>query len=206
MQDDMWTWLGSIDYTLFTWINGLAGTNSFADTAMRTFCNDHLIPFTLGFMVIVLALHGRNRSQDRENLAAAVRLLMSIAVSAALLQLIVVFVHRPRPFVDHEVTMLFYRPTDWSFPSNPATVTFTFFFSAILSDHRFGWWFLPPAVLMSFSRIYCGVHYPGDILAGILLAAFSAYLVHRIRFLSRPFVEILNGLESRVRSAMSLRE
>jgi undecaprenyl-diphosphatase len=205
-MEDRLNWLLNLDYTVFTWINGLAGRNGLADTAMKTFCNDHLVPFTLGFLVIVMALHGANRSRDRENLAATVRLFLSIAVSTVVLQLIVSFVHRPRPFVDHQVNVLFYYPTDWSFPSNPATATFTFFFSAILSDRRFGWWFLPPAALMSFSRIYCGVHYPGDVLGGILVAAASAYLVHRLDFLSRPFVAIVNGVESRARSALSLRE
>jgi undecaprenyl-diphosphatase len=199
-------WLLSFDYTVFTWINGLAGKNSLLDSAMQAFCNDHLVPFTLGFLALVMALHGRNRAQDRDNLAAVVRLFVSIAVASALLQLAVTLVHRPRPFVDHEVNLLFYRPTDWSFPSNPATAAFTFFFSALFSGRRFGWWFLPPAVLMSFARIYCGVHYPGDVLAGIILAAASAYMVHRLLFLSRPLISIVNSLESRIRSSLSVRE
>jgi undecaprenyl-diphosphatase len=200
------TWLLHLDYTVFTWINGLAGRNSLLDTAMRTFCNDHLVPFTLGFMVIILALHGKNRQEDRKNIEAVIKVFISIAVATLVMQVILTFVHRPRPFVDHPVNLLFYHPTDWSFPSNPATATFTFFFSVWFSDHKFGWWFLPPAVLMSFARVFCGVHYPGDVLAGIVIAAGSAYFVHRAEFLSRPFVMLANGLESRVRSALSLRE
>jgi undecaprenyl-diphosphatase len=199
-------WLLDFDYTVFTWINGLAGRNAFLDGVMKVFCNDHLVPFTLGFMLIVMALHGRNRKQDRDNLGAVLRVFISIAVASAVLQLAVTLVHRPRPFIDHEVNLLFYYPTDWSFPSNPATATFTFFFSAIFSDRRFGWWFLPPALLMSFARIYCGVHYPGDVLAGILVAAASAYLVHRVDFLSRPLVALVNSVESRLRSSLSVRE
>ncbi len=202
----MTSWLLDLDYTLFRWINGLAGRNVLADSAMRAFCNDHLVPFTLGFLALVLVLKGRHRADDRLNLAAAIRIFFTVALSAALMQAIIVFVHRPRPFVDHEVNLLFYKPVDWSFPSNPATATFSFFFSARLSDRRTWWWFFPPAFLMSFARVYCGVHYPGDVLAGALLALCSAYLVHRLDFLSRPFVSLALRLESRLRSALSMRE
>ncbi len=199
-------WLLNLDYTVFTWINGLAGRCGPLDAVMKIFCNDHLVPFTLGFMLVVMALHGRGREEDRNNLAAVVRLFVAVVVSSALLQLAVTLIHRDRPFVAHEVNLLFYRPTDWSFPSNPATATFAFFFSALFSDRRFGWWFLPPALLMSFSRVFCGVHYPGDVIAGMLIAAASAWLVHRVDFLSRPLVAVVNGVESRLRSSLSVRE
>ncbi len=202
----MFAWLLDLDYTLFSWINGLAGKNALADSAMRAFCNDHLVPFTLGFLALVLLLKGRDREEDRRNIAAVIRLVLTIALSAAFMQLVITIVHRPRPFVDHPVNLLFYRPTDWSFPSNPATASFSFFFSVLLSDRRSAWWFFPPALLMSFARVFCGVHYPGDVLAGALIALAAACLVHRIGFLSRPFVAIAWNLESRLRSALSLRE
>lgn len=43
---------------------------------------------------------------------------------------------------------------------------------------------LPVAVLAAFSRVFVGVHYPHDVVAGFLLGALtrpSAALVHRIR-------------------------
>ncbi|GAB1405979.1 MAG: phosphatase PAP2 family protein [Lentimicrobiaceae bacterium] len=45
-------------------------------------------------------------------------------------------------------------------------------------------WLLPFmivwAVMVSYSRIYLGVHYPGDIIVGAMLGAFIGYLIYRL--------------------------
>jgi len=64
----------------------------------------------------------------------------------------------------------------YSMPSNHASNAFafaiTFFF---LRKNIIGYLFLAAAALIGFSRIYVGVHYPFDVVAGILLGAGSAY-------------------------------
>ena len=37
------------------------------------------------------------------------------------------------------------------------------------------------AVLIAFSRIYVGVHYPFDVLAGIILGLFGAFVVNKYK-------------------------
>ena len=37
------------------------------------------------------------------------------------------------------------------------------------------------AVVVSYSRIYLGVHYPGDVLTGIIIGAIFGYLFHLLR-------------------------
>lgn len=195
-----------LDYALFRAINGIAGKNALLDGAMKGLCNDHFVPFTLGFALILFALSGRDRVQDGERIRGAVEVFLTIVVSAVLLQLVTSFVHRPRPFVDHEVNLLFYRPTDWSFPSNPATATFSFYFAARPYHRGYSRLFLALAAAMSLARVFCGVHYPGDVLAGIILAAFSAWLTRRLDFLGMPFHRALAyGLE-RIRSRILARE
>jgi 4-amino-4-deoxy-L-arabinose transferase-like glycosyltransferase len=63
----------------------------------------------------------------------------------------------------------------FSMPSNHASNAFafaiTFFF---LRTNIIGYFSLAAAVLIGFSRIYVGVHYPFDVIAGMLLGAGSA--------------------------------
>lgn len=199
-------WILELDYALFRVINGFADKNALLDGAMRGLCNDHFVPFTLGFLLVLFALTGKDRREDRERIKGTVEVFMTILLSALLLQLVTSFIHRPRPFVDHQVRLLFYRPTDWSFPSNPATATFSFYF-AVRPYHRgFSRLFLILAAAMSFSRVFCGVHYPGDVLAGTALAAFSAWVVRRLDFLGRPFHHTLLHLLDGVRSRTVARE
>jgi len=64
----------------------------------------------------------------------------------------------------------------YSMPSNHASNAFAFamtFF--LLRKNIIGYLSLAAAALIGFSRIYVGVHYPFDVLAGMLLGAGSAY-------------------------------
>lgn len=71
----------------------------------------------------------------------------------------------------------------YSLPSNHASNAFaiamTFFF---FRKNTIGYFSLAAATLVGFSRIYVGVHYPFDVLAGALLgtgAAYAAVLIYR---------------------------
>ena len=203
----MWQWLLRIDYSAFKAINGLAGKNGFLDGLVRVSVNDHLVPAVLGLMLIIMLLKGRDRTADRANIDAVVKVILTVALANVMVSLIAVFVTRNRPFIDHNVAhLLFYTPTDSSFPSNPAAATFAFFTGALIADRKFAWWFLPPAILMSFSRIIAGVCYPGDVLAGIALACIAALLVQHLSFLTRPITDMAYLVESRLRATISQRE
>jgi undecaprenyl-diphosphatase len=86
---------------------------------------------------------------------------------------------RDRPFRYHEVNLLFYYPSDSSFPSNSAAVVFAVAFGVWWGNRPWGAPLLGLAGVFAFSRVYCGVHYPGDILGALLIGWLSAWILTR---------------------------
>lgn len=111
----------------------------------------------------------------RAGLAAGFALLFGALITNLFLKNLVA---RPRPFdVIEALYPLIEKPTDFSFPSGHTTASFasTFVYWKLL-PRRYGVPALLIAVLIAFSRMYLGVHYPTDILGGFLVAAISAAL------------------------------
>ncbi|MEU6072298.1 phosphatase PAP2 family protein [Micromonospora sp. NPDC047074] len=66
---------------------------------------------------------------------------------------------------------------DWSFPSNHSTIAGGLAVATLLLSRRVGLVALPLAALAAFSRTFVGVHYPHDVVAGVLLGALVAALL-----------------------------
>ncbi|WP_020633671.1 phosphatase PAP2 family protein [Amycolatopsis alba] len=91
------------------------------------------------------------------------------------------------------VTLVACPPTgDWSFPSNHSTIAAAAAVGLALAWRRLAPWVLPGALLMGFSRVFVGAHYPHDVLAGLVLGSVTAWLV--FRYLSGPATGIARRL------------
>ena len=89
-------------------------------------------------------------------------------------------VARPRPFDAVEaIVPLVARPWGYSFPSGHTCASFA---SALIikkmAPEKYGIAAVVLATLIAFSRLYVGVHYPGDVLAGFLVAWAGSSLVY----------------------------
>lgn len=67
-----------------------------------------------------------------------------------------------------------------SFPSSHAGSTFSFFFILMWWQFPGAWWFGVWAAIVSFSRMYLGVHFLTDIVGGILVGLLASGVIYLI--------------------------
>ena len=107
--------------------------------------------------------------------AAALSLIFGFLVTNLLLKNLVA---RLRPFAEIEALIpLVAKPTDFSFPSGHTTASFAVALVMVrMLPKKIGIPAVIVAALVAFSRLYLGVHYPTDVLAGLLVAAVGSTL------------------------------
>ena len=107
-------------------------------------------------------------------------------------------VERVRPCNVNMLThLLIARPTDFSFPSGHTTASFGAAVTILCYYKKLGIAALIFAFLIAFSRLYLYVHYPSDVLAGVILGtAMALFSVLFLRFIFRKYGNRKNGLKN----------
>jgi undecaprenyl-diphosphatase len=110
---------------------------------------------------------------------ASVSALVAAGVALVANQAVAHVWDRPRPFTTHAAaTHLLSAPSpDPSFPSDHAAAAFAIAFCVLAFSRWAGVGFLSAATLIGLSRIALGMHYPSDVLAGLLVGWGAALLV-----------------------------
>lgn len=177
--------INSLDQTVFLFFNGFH--NSFFDTLMWQISNRWVwVPMYIA-IVVANALHFK--SDWRKLIGVISVFLIAFALTDYLcVQLVRPWIARPRPAQDDSVICHLvhiindYRGGHYGTPSSHATntymlamLTMLFFRRRKLTLFMFAW-----ATLLSYSRIYLGVHYPGDILLGGVLGISVVFVCYKI--------------------------
>lgn len=135
------------------------------------------------------------RRRDAAAMAGALASFLAVAVAYAVDAGIKQVFQEPRPCRALPHAFLVEAcpaPDDYAFPSNHTTVAFAAAAALLLVDRRLGVIATVAAVLMAFSRVYVGAHYPHDVFAaavvGVLLAVPVVLVARRV---GAPVVERL---------------
>ncbi len=178
-------WLQSLDTNLFHFVNRSLA-NPFFDWLMPVLSGGGGVMHWFVPVVAIAAVAALFCGSARFRLCALLMVLVVVLGDPLIVNTIKHTVARPRPFVTQPDARVFghvgqgYVPpekmaTDTpglnSFPSAHAANWFAATMVAFLF-YRKSWRFmLPMAAAVAFSRVYNGVHYPSDVLAGAILGA-----------------------------------
>ena len=168
------------DRTILIWINGWVGRSRLFDSAAEWVVSDYLIPVCLALLLLGLWFSGSNANDRYRYQVSVLSALVAMAIASWIVMMNNWVYFRPRPFETLDVVLLFYEPTDSSFPANTSAATFAISTTIWLVNRRLGVVALVMSGLFGLARIYAGVHYPSDIIVGGFVGALISLAVARL--------------------------
>jgi membrane-associated phospholipid phosphatase len=181
--------LPDVDYQVFHAVNAFVAGHAWLGREAAAF-EGWSVP-VYAVLTVGLWLLARPGGDRRWKLASASALGAS-ALALGANQAIARLWTRARPFAAHPSAHVWGpRSHDPSFPSDHASAAFAIAWSVLLYDRAAGALFLLAAATIGVGRVVVGVHYPGDVLAGVLVGLGCALLVHRATGLVRVGVSLV---------------
>lgn len=167
--------------SLFFLIFGLGGHTPLVD-ALMIFGARYLI--FIGFLLSLFLIF-KGTVKERK---AFVLMVLAIPITVLIIMGIHIFLYEPRPFVTYHFTPLYPYNPDASFPSRHASFISIMAFSYLYFKSKWSYTFIVFLLWIGISRVYTGVHYPLDILGGILVGIISLVVAGQVmKFLKNKF-------------------
>jgi undecaprenyl-diphosphatase len=188
---DLLLWLPGVqrfNTDLFLWINQyywspLADLTAFTE-----------LPAELYGVVIVIILAYFKRND------LALCILIAIVIDIVYVTVAKDLTALARPFIVLNGINVAYYPNDFSFPSGHAAGSFAVFSAWCFRERRHYVPLLGFAALISISRVYIGVHYPLDVIAGAVIGLIIGFSVAKLDLTACK--QRISDIYSRLRSRL----
>jgi membrane-associated phospholipid phosphatase len=163
-----------VDNTIYLDVNNFSRHTAWLHFAMANYAKYGLSVFA----ILMLIGWGYSRRKSDRVMASAL-LAPVIAVLAFMInQPVAGLVKEQRPYnTIPNVLVLLVRGHDWSFPSDHAILGGAVTAALFYVSKRLGYVSLFFALLMAFARVYAGVHYPQDVVVGLVDGALVAVVL-----------------------------
>ena len=180
----------AIDETITRWINSLAGTNAMPDAVMIA-----ATKFGVPLLVLLVVAQWWSNNDSLHVRHACVAAGLSFFIGLGLNQILLLYVHRARPYDAGVSHLIISRSSDWSFPSDHATATIAIAASFLFHGlSRRGLGFMAAAVLICVSRVYVGTHYVTDVIGGAATGVVAAAAVRSLYWEGTRVDRLMTGL------------
>jgi undecaprenyl-diphosphatase len=191
----MLNYLANLDTAIFHFLNRTL-QNPVFDIVMPfvTDLNKEKIMLILVAVVLIAMLVKGGRHERLAVITLIVGIIFSDQLNSSVAKFIL---ERPRPcHVLGDVRLLVSCGSGFSFPSSHAVNNFCGAVILAFFVRGAAPWLFSFAALVSFSRVYVGVHYPSDVLAGAILGSLCGIIVIFLFVKSeRMFVEVFSQLK-----------
>lgn len=179
-----------MDQSITQWANSFAGSNAISDWIMIA-ASEFGVPVLILFVVLQW-WSKRDRLSLRHTCAAAG---LSFVIGLGVNQIILLFVHRVRPYDAGLTHLIISRSSDWSFPSDHATASVAIVSAFLLHRvWRRAFILVAGAALICFSRVYVGTHYVSDVLGGAITGTVAASAVWLLYWEGTKVDRFLTGI------------
>jgi len=161
--------MSDLDASLFRAVNRLADRTSWAHGAFVGYAKYGVVLFAV---LLLVGWWVARQEGDHDRMARVLWAGAGTLAAVALNQLLGSVFGRARPYnAMPNVHLLISRTTDFSFPSDHAVAAGAVAAGLVLAHRRIGVVAVVLAVVMAFSRVYVGAHYPADVVVGLLVGA-----------------------------------
>lgn len=174
--------MNSLNHTLFLALN--AGEAPWSAVVLFAVVAAKALIFLVPLHLILIWVGG-----ERAVRFVALSALLALGLALAVNGIVGAITYSPRPFViglGH--TLVEHRPNS-SFPSNHATVFFAYAASLVIYGRRtLAGCFAAIGLVVAWSRIYLGIHYPGDMLGAAMVSVVAAVLSASVMMRLGPMI------------------